>query len=218
MSDDHTIVAQTREESGKGPVGRLRKEGLLPGSLSRPGKEAHAIQFNMHDFEMLLTHHSGESMILDMQIDGKKAGKALLREVQYGTVHGELLHADFVEVSMDKAIKVSVAIEVTGDAPGVKLGGVLTQLIHEVEIECLPADMVESITVDISELEMEQSLSVADLTAPKGVTILTSEDVGVVNIAKPRVAAAAADDDAEAGEGSEETAEEAAEGDGESGD
>jgi len=205
MSEDITIAAQVRKESGTGPSGRLRRAGWLPAAVNDEDGASHAIQLNMHDFELLLHHHAGEHLLVDLQIDGQRGRKCLLKDVQHDPVSGGLLHADFHEISMTETIAVTVPIEVVGEAVGVKTGGgVLEHLLREVEIECLPGDLPEQVTVDVSALNIGDSLQVADLQVGEKVTLLTSGDIAVVSVSAPRLEEApTAAEEEEAAEGEE---------------
>jgi len=210
MSEDIIIEAGLREESGSGPSGRLRKAGWLPAVVNDEDGASHAIRLNMHDFELLLHHHAGEHLLVDLRIDGQRVRKCLLQDVQHDPVTGGLLHADFHEISMTEKIAVTVPIEVVGEAVGVKMGGgVLEQLLREVEIECLPGNLPEQLTMDVSALEIGDSLQVGDLQVGDKVTLLTSPDIAVVSVSAPRLeepSAEAEEEEAAEGEEAEEGA------------
>jgi len=210
MSEDIIIEAGLREESGSGPSGRLRKAGWLPAVVNDEDGASHAIRLNMHDFELLLHHHAGEHLLVDLRIDGQRVRKCLLQDVQHDPVTGGLLHADFHEISMTEKIAVTVPIEVVGEAVGVKMGGgVLEQLLREVEIECLPGNLPEQLTIDVSALEIGDSLQVGDLQVGDKVTLLTSPDIAVVSVSAPRLeepSAEAEEEEAAEGEEAEEGA------------
>lgn len=187
MAEDTVVSAQLREERGSNASNRLRAAGWLPAVLNDTDGKSHAIRLNKHDFEVLLRHHGGESMLLDVTIEEQKPRKVLLTEVQHDPVSGDVLHADLVEVSMEKKMRVRIPVELLGECVGAVEGGVLEHLIREVEVECLPGDMVEQFEVDVSELKIGDSLMVSDLSVPAGLTVLTAPDVAVAAVAVPRV-------------------------------
>ena len=188
MATETKVEAKTREVSGKGAAGRLRREGIVPAVVYGEGKEACPLELNAHDFELLLRHHAGESLVLDLSIDGKATKKVLLRDVQHHPLTDGVLHADFVEISMTKKMRVSIPLNFAGEPVGVTQdGGVLDLLLREVEIECLPADIVEEITVDVSGLNIGDSLQVADIQASLGFEIVTDPDIAVASVAAPRI-------------------------------
>lgn len=186
MADDVIMTAESRTPGTTGTARNLRREGILPANLNREGGEAKAIQFNMHEFERMLKHHASESMIVDLRIDGEDC-KALLREIQHDPVHGALLHVDLQEVSMTKTVRVPVQIVLVGEPEGVKQGGVQEQSLREVEVDCLVSDLVESVEVDVSHLEIGDRIRVEDLKLDSKLDLVTGLDVVVAAVNTPRV-------------------------------
>jgi large subunit ribosomal protein L25 len=153
-------------------------------------------------------------MVVDLEVDGKKH-LAIPREIQRDHLHGRYVHIDFLEVRRDEKVKMSVEIHETGEAPGVKTGGVIEHHLREVEIECLPGDVPEQITADVGELELGDMLRLADITPPDGVTFLTDLTTPVISVVTPAALRTEADlllPGEEAAEVEEAPAEEAAEG------
>lgn len=200
MARETKIAAETRNETGKGVARRLRAAGALPAVLYGSGKEARWLQIDEHSFEQILLHHTGESLIVDLTIDGGDPLKVLLKEVQHHPLTGSPLHADFVEVSMTEKFTVSVPVVLVGEAPGIELGGVLDQLVRDVEIECLPTDLVEEIEVDVSGLNIGDSLQVGDIVVGPELTIVTAPDIAVATVVPPRVEEEEAEEEGEAAE------------------
>jgi large subunit ribosomal protein L25 len=207
------LVAERREGTGKGVARKLRAAGRVPAVVYGQGMDAAAVSVDAKDLYHVL-HAGGANVLLDLVIDGKGL-LALARDVQRDHIHGRFVHVDFLAVSRTEKITIQVPVRVVGESVGVKAGGVLEHHLWEVEAECLPSDVPEAIEADISELQVFDSLKVADLVAPEGVTILSGEDELVLAVVPPQareVEEVAAEEElaAEAAEGAEApTAEEA---------
>ncbi len=202
-SETLVIKAEKRETNGSPEARRVRGKGWLPGVVSVENGDAQSIKVNRHDFEMFLKRNGSEGLIVDVDVEGVKTYKALLKDVQSGPVYGELVHVDFQEVTMTKRVRVPVGIRLIGSAEGVTSGGVQTQLIREVEVECQVKDLFDHIDLDVSSLEIDELRFVRDLKAPEGVRIVTNGDVVVVTVATSRLMRKAAGEDGEEGEGEE---------------
>jgi large subunit ribosomal protein L25 len=201
---DSLLVAEKRDVSGTSASRRLRHAGIVPAVISDEEGAAHTIQLSAHELTMLLQHHRSESLILDIKIDGDQNKKVLLKEVQHHPVNGKILHADFVEVSMTKKMRVNVEIELVGDPVGViKDGGVLDHLLRDISVECLPGDLLESIKVDVTNLELGHTLSVKDIKVDSKITILTDGDIAIAAVAAPKVEEEKAEEVEEGAEGAE---------------
>jgi large subunit ribosomal protein L25 len=199
---DIVVAAESRTDTGKNVNRRLRTRGLIPGVLYGAKKEAVPVAVSPKEITSILRSKTGENTLFELEIGGSRR-KVILKEFQVEPLKGSLLHADFYEVALDKAIEVSVHIEVVGVPVGVKVdGGLLDFVTRELEIECLPADIPEKILVDVSELGMNQSIRVSDIKVPDKVTMLSEPDLVVVHVVPPRaeeeVAAAAAPAEGEA--------------------
>jgi large subunit ribosomal protein L25 len=170
-----TIEATPREVIGK-KVKTLRRSGSVPAVLYGKGVEAFAIQMDGKELERLLSQ-AGGSTVIDLSI-GKDKHKVLLRAVQRDPITLDLVHVDFLKVAMDVAIRTYVPIELVGEAPAVKdLGGVLVTGLSEIEVEALPSDLVDRISVDLDVLRgMDDSITVGDLFPGKNVKVLTDPD------------------------------------------
>jgi large subunit ribosomal protein L25 len=200
--EENMLTAQVRSEAGSGAVRRLRRAGILPAVLNGEEGATLPIQMDMHTFEGLLHHHTSENLIVDLKVGDKAPVKVLVREVQHEPVSGQILHAEFIEVSMSKRMTVNIELNFVGDPVGVtQQGGLLEELLRDVEVECLPGDLVERIDVDVSGMKLNDTLTVADLQAGPGLAILTDPAIAVASVTMPRV-----DMGAEAGEGEAEGA------------
>lgn len=187
MAETATINAQTREVRGTGKARGLRRGGWLPGVVSTPGGESVSIQMNCHDFERILVKHGRDNLLADIKIDEKKPKKVLLKEVQYDPVHGGMLHADFIEISMTKKMRLAIPIVPAGEAVGVsQQEGVLQHMLRELDVECMPADLVENIAVNIEKMNIGDTIFVRDLIVGPKLKVLTSGDVAVVSVVKPQ--------------------------------
>jgi len=178
------LKATAREGRGKGPARRLRADGKVPGVLYGHGVEPVAISLSSQDLLHFFHATHGAAMVVDLEIDGT-VHLAIPREIQRDHLRGRYVHIDFLEVRRDEKVKMSVEIHETGEAPGVKTGGVIEHHLREVEIECLPGDVPEQITADVGELELGDMLRLADITPPDGVTFLTDLTTPVISVVTP---------------------------------
>jgi len=189
---EFVVPAESRTDTGKNANRKLRTRGLIPGVLYTSGRQALAVQVSPGEIGTILRSKSGENTLFDLEIGGKRR-KVILKEFQREPLRGKLLHADFYEVALDKKIEVKVHIELEGTPVGVKLqGGIVDFVTRELEIECLPADIPEKITVDISHLELGKHLRVSDLKVPEKVKLLVEPEVVIVHVVTPRAEEAAA--------------------------
>src|SRR6185295_15723422 len=183
---DFVVAAQSRTESGKNANRRLRGQGLIPGVLYGAKKETIPVAVSPKEIVSILRSASGENTLFDLDLGGSKR-KVILKECQREPVKGQLLHADFYEVALDKAIEVKVHVEIQGVPVGVKTqGGVLDFVTRELEVQCLPMDIPEKLVVDVSELEIGKHVRVSDIKVSDKVKVLTEADIVVVHVVAPR--------------------------------
>ena len=193
------VTAESRTESGKNANRRLRVKGLIPGVVYGAKKEALPVAVSPRDIGAILKSAAGENTLFDLDLGGTKR-KVILKEFQREPLKGRLLHADFYEVALDKKIEVKVHVEVVGVPVGVKTqGGILDFVTRELEIECLPTEIPERITVDVTALELGKHLRVSDLTLSDRITVLTEPGVVIVHVVAPRAEEVAAPVEAAAG-------------------
>jgi large subunit ribosomal protein L25 len=202
MAETTVIKAELRDVKGSAASRRLRRAGIIPAVVCIKDGDSISIQLNQHDFNMMLRHHQGDSLIADLEIGEKKSLKVLLSEVQRDSVTGQTEHADFLEVAMNQMMNVKVPLELIGEPAGLQQGGVLEHGLRELEIAVLPGDMVESIEADISGLSIGDSLLVSDIPLSETLTILTDAELTVASVNLPR-----AEEEEDAEEGAEEGAE-----------
>jgi large subunit ribosomal protein L25 len=180
-----TVKAEKRDAFGKNASRRLRKQGQIPAVLYGEGNEAVPLVLAKKDVILILKSDSGENTIFKVTFDSK-AQDAMFKDIQIDVTTDELIHADLILISMDKAIRVNVPILIQGEAVGVKTeGGFVDFMTREVEVECLPKDIPESIKVDISPLHLHQSLKVGDMAVPEGVRLINDPASVVVVISVP---------------------------------
>ena len=180
------VSARRRAESGKNVNRRLRAGGQIPGVLYGAQKESVPVSVSPKEIGAILRSATGENTLFDLDLDGSRR-KVLIKEFQLEPIQGHLLHADFYEVALDKALQVFVHVELQGVPVGVKVqGGVLDFITRELEIECLPTDIPEKIEVDVSQLELGKHLRVSDLTLSDKLTVLTLPDVVIAHVVVPR--------------------------------
>jgi large subunit ribosomal protein L25 len=213
-----TLKVAPRTEFGSRTSRRLRREGLVPGVVYSGGTEATHFQVSERDVRSVIAEGAA---LFDLSIDGGKARPVVVKEQQLHPVRGTLRHIDLQEVKLDEAIQAEVLIELEGveDAPGVKQSGVLEHVTREITVEALPTDIPDKIVVDVSAMEINDTLQLSVVTPPNGVTFVAEdpEEITIATLAPPRVEEAAPEVEeetelvGEAGEG------DSGEGDGDSG-
>ena len=140
----------------------MRHAGLLPGVIYGADVNPLAVELEMHAVEQVLHHHASETILVDIDLEGEGSVSVLLKEVQHHPVSGALLHVDLQRVAANQTLQVEVSLELVGEPEGVKLGGLLDQVMHTILVECLPADLPETVNVDVSE-DINMGMGRADL-------------------------------------------------------
>jgi len=184
--EDKKLFAKKRDLQGTSNARRLRTAGSLPGVVYGSEMEPVSVLMDLHDFEQILHHHTSESLLIDIDLEGEGQLSVLVKEVQHHPVTSDLMHVDLMRVQANKPISVDIAIDLTGEARGVKVGGILDHVMHSISVECLPADLVERFAVDVSGLEIGASLKVSDLNLGSKYKILVDEDAIVTAVHGPR--------------------------------
>jgi large subunit ribosomal protein L25 len=207
MADNVDLQARPREERGKNAARRLRASGMLPAVLYGDGDGAStalAVPDRVVDYTL---QHMGDNALYDIDL-GAGGSTARIVDVQRDPVSGRLLHVDFAPVDMQRRIEVTVPLHVVGEAPGTEEGGVLQQVAYEVQIETLPGDIPQELTLDVSSLGMNENLTLADLRLPEGITLVSDpEEVAAIVTAPTEIT----EEDLEAAGVVEEEPEEAVE-------
>lgn len=192
MAKQVKLSARPRTESGRNAVKTVRSRGSVP-AVIYGGKDAPAnLQVSKKDLDALLSHAVGENILVELAIeDGGKVSNrlSLIQEIQHHPVRGEVIHVDFLEVSLTEEIDADVVLEPTGESVGVKTnGGLLQQNMRSLPIRCLPKNLPEVISVDISALNIGESLHVSDLKLPEGVSAAIDGELTVFLVSEPTVA------------------------------
>jgi large subunit ribosomal protein L25 len=180
--EQNVLEAQPRESGTKNHARRVRREGKIPAVVYGAGKDAMPVTVDPRHVLRILRSDSGHNTIFDLAMNGGQT-KAMIVDWQYEPIKGNLLHIDLKRIAMDKALRVSVPIVLQGVPAGVKTeGGILEQMLREVEIECLPADIPSHIDVDVTELTFGKVLRVSDLPHNQKIKFLTEENQPVAHV------------------------------------
>lgn len=180
-----TITGEKRVEFGKNASRRLRREGKVPAVLYGGTMSNTPLVLQKKDIFNILRSESGENTIFKTSFDSGSID-TMIKDVQVDPVRDEILHIDLIRIAMDKAVKVSVPVEVKGESVGVKAeGGFVDLVMREVEIECLPSEIPDHLDIDISHLHLHQSIKVEDVAPPPGVTFVSDPHAVVVLIEAP---------------------------------
>jgi large subunit ribosomal protein L25 len=211
------LTVSERTHLGSSESRRLRKQGLIPGVLYGR-EEPIAIAVAERELRAALTTPAGSHAVLDVEIDGGKQHSAILKEYQRDRVRGQITHVDLQEVRLDQPIQSAVVVTLIGEPVGVKEGGVLSQVGNEVNVEGLPLEIPQHLELDVSGMQIGDSLRLADLAVPEGITFLDDpEETVLATVTAPQreeaaegAAAEGAEGAADGGEEAEEASEEAA--------
>jgi len=210
-----TLKAAPRAEFGSRSSRRMRRDGLVPGVVYSGGSEAEPFQVSERDVRSITSEGAA---LFDLEIEGGKAIPVVIKEEQLHPVRGSLQHIDLQQVRLDEKIQAEVALELEGVevAPGVKGGGVLEHVTREITVEALPTDIPDNIVLDVSGMEINDTLQLSVVTAPEGVTFVADdpEEVTIVTLSPPRVEEVAPEVEEETEVVGEGEGEEAAEGEG----
>ncbi len=187
------IKAEPRTEQGTGAVRRLRRTGMIPGSVMKMRKGGtELIKLPKHDFMMAMRGHASKQLLVTLDMNGVEV-PALMREMQNDVLAGTPIHVDFSEVSLTEKVRVTVPLYLVGEPVGVKIGGgILQQALRKIEVDCLPEDIAEKFEIDVSGLNVDQTLFVRDLNLGEKQTIVTRGELAVATIKAPDEAPAAA--------------------------
>jgi large subunit ribosomal protein L25 len=189
MAKQVKLSATRRSAIGRSAVRKIKAQGGVPAVIYGGKAKPEPLQVDKRAISNMLSHASGENVLVELEIDGESGGRlALVQEVQHSPVGGEILHVDFHAVSMDEMIEADVPLEPTGTAEGVKtFGGLLEQNVRTLEIECLPRDLPDVITVDVSHLNIGDSIHVREIKLPEGVTTRVPPELTAFSVLAPTV-------------------------------
>jgi large subunit ribosomal protein L25 len=182
VTDNNTLEAQSRTSGNKNAARRVREDGKIPAVVYGAGQDSLPVAVDPRQVTRILNSETGHNTIFDLALDGAKT-KAMIVDWQYEPIKGKLLHIDVKRIAMDKKLAVMVPIELVGEPAGVKTqGGILEQMLREVEVECLPADIPSHIDVDVTELVFGKVLRVADLPHSDKLKFVTDENQPVAHV------------------------------------
>jgi large subunit ribosomal protein L25 len=187
-----TLPAQVRTGKGKGAARKLRRDKKVPAVFYGPKAAPTMLSVSFSDLQALIKSTTSENIILQLQIEsdlGVDARSVILKELQTDPIKPLYYHADFYEIAMDKELTLNIAIQLVGTPAGIVKGGMLQHVKRELQVSCLPGNMVESIQVDVSSLDIGDAVHVKDIVLPGGIRSLEDEDETVALVAVPHVAA-----------------------------
>jgi len=196
------LSAQTRTLARRAGAKRLRSEGRVPAVIYGGQAKPQNLEIDRRALENLIQHSASENVLVDLSVDKDARPKrlALVQEVQHHALSGHVLHVDLHEVSETEKVTIMVPVEATGEATGVKNGGgVLEHVLFKIKVRALPKDLPEVIHVDVSHLEIGQSIHLGDIKPPAGVEVLGEKNISVLSVAAPISEAQEAADAAAAG-------------------
>ena len=157
------LSAKPRTTKGNSPARALRRDGAIPAVIYGPGTEPASLSVGIYDLEQVLKSANTRQVFVNLTIEGEGVRKAMLKQLQRHPVNGSFLHADFYEVAMDRKVRVMVPVTTVGKCYGVEMGGMLQIIRRELEVLCLPSDIPEVIEIDITELDMGESVHVEEI-------------------------------------------------------
>jgi large subunit ribosomal protein L25 len=191
MAKQQKITAQTRLTSGRSAVNQIKLQGLVPAVVYGGQDKPVNLSINAREIGNILARATSEHFLVDLEIadgDTKSNRLALVQEVQHHPIKGHVLHVDFHAVRADEKLHAKIPVETTGEASGVKnFGGILEIPMHEIEVECLPKDLPEIISLDVSALGVGDAIHIKDIQFSEGVTARADGDLTVVRVAAPKV-------------------------------
>jgi large subunit ribosomal protein L25 len=180
------IEAQVRTPGGKNANKRLRKSGRIPAVIYGRGRQPVAVSVLPSEVKAILHSESGRNTIFAVSVEGFGQNNAMVKDYQLDPVQGNLIHADFLEIAMDRLLELTVNIELVGEAEGVKIGGGIMDFVtRSVDVECLPSDIPESIKVDVRSLKINDYIRVKNLQTDAKVKILSDPEIVIVTIIPP---------------------------------
>ena len=184
--DQIKISAEARTEQGTGAVRRLRRAGMIPGSVMKMNKAGtELIKLPEHAFMLAMRGRTGKQVLVTLDMNGTEV-PALLREMQNDVLKGTPIHVDFSEVSLTQKVRITVPLYLVGEAKGVKIGGgVLEQTLRAIDIDVLPTDIPEKFDVDVSALDLDQTLFVRDLNLGEKYTVVTHGELALAVVKAP---------------------------------
>jgi large subunit ribosomal protein L25 len=181
------LTAQPRTSEGTSAVNRLRKAGAIPAVVYGRKTAPANVQVDAKTFNKILQNSASDNILVSLKLSGGDQ-LALVQEVQHDHLRGGILHVDFHAIAMDEEIHAEVPVEMVGEALGVKHGGLVEAIHHTLEVRCLPKDLPERITIDVSGMKLGDAIHVRDITLPEGVRTKLDGDVVILMCEEPKVA------------------------------
>ncbi len=194
MAEQITLAAEKRSVNGSSASKRLRRDGIVPAVVYGSKQDAYTIQVKENSFADIYRKQTSKNFLVNLEIEGakEKTKLAFVQEIQRNAITGQFVHVDFRAVQDDEVISAVVPVTLTGDCVGVKAGGLLEHLVHSLEIQCKPADLPERIEFDVTDVGVGESIKVAQLQFPEGVSTKMDGEVLVLLVAKSRASISAA--------------------------
>lgn len=183
------LKAYPRSQVQRAEVKKLRASGRVPATIYGRQAKPQNLEVNTKEISDLIHHSVSENLLVDLSIENDARAKrlALVQEIQHHPLDGKVLHVDFHEVAENEKVTVSVPVETTGEAAGVKTGGgVLEHVLFKLKVRCLPKDLPEQIVIDVTSLEIGKAIHIGEIKAPEGVEIIGDKHISVVAVAAPR--------------------------------
>jgi large subunit ribosomal protein L25 len=199
MATEAKLKAELRSTTGKGAARKLRQQGKIPAIVYGAHEDAQSVTLDAHQTGLLFHSISVENTIIQLEVEGAAAPVAtLVREVQAHPYKQEIVHVDFLRLETGVEVELDVPLVLIGTPKGVREeGGVLDHLVHELEVRCIPSAIPEQLSVDVTELEIGDSISLDQLEAPEGVTFLADTNMTLCAVHPPRLAEETEVDDEE---------------------
>ena len=196
-----TLKAQPRDTAGKGPARTLRRAGRVPAVLYGADTDTLSLSIDAHELELMFHNHKYSRGLINLTVGSDQpVGKTvMIKELQTDPVKQNFIHVDFYEIKMDKKIHTTASVTLTGVSKGVEAGGILQLVRRELEIYCLPTDIPEQIEIDITDLDIGESIHVKDVQPAAGIEIPYETNFTIVTVVSPRMEAEAEAEEAEVG-------------------
>lgn len=185
-----TIKATERARTGSGALNAMRREGFVP-SVVYGATENKNVKVNAKEFTDLLNASPSSQILLNLEVEGSAPQQVFLQDLQFDALSGAILHADFLAVTEETVLTAKLPVVLLGEPKGVKAGGALEQLVHTLKVKALPKDLPETITADVTNLDLSESLTIGDVQFPEGVTPTLHDKVLIALVAMTRAAKSA---------------------------
>ena len=185
-----TLAAHVRKETGKGAARQLRRNQQIPAIFYGPSADTTMLAIHVTEFDSILKSGRAESMIIDLQVTtdtGMDVRKVILKELITDPLKGSLVHADFYEISMDKKISINIPVQLLNTPIGVTEGGILQHIRRQLSVTCLPDKLINYLELDVSEMDIGDSLHIRDISFPEGVSCDEEEHLTVAVVAAPAI-------------------------------